>query len=135
MVCAFGGEYARGDRLNGSSVVCISPRRMSAGVVSVELSWGRNAVGGPAVSFMYEEAASVLGVWPTAGSTHGGTMVEVRGIGFSVQGRMHCKFGGAVVSGGGSGRVLAVQILRQAAAQAQESQARPTPQACIAPFR
>ena len=118
--CSFGGVLARAQVANNSTRIrCVTPARRSAGAVDVGVSVAEvqmNGQGmGRTVVFEYEEAMSVRSVVPTSGSVQGGTVVEVRGSGFSLEGRMQCKFGAAVMDaarGAGGWMVLTSSLMR-----------------------
>ena len=99
--CSFGGVLARAHVINSTWMQCFTPAKhragdMDVGVRLVEVQVDGQETGQTAV-FQYENGISVRTVLPNMGSVHGGTMVEVRGSEFLLEGSMQCKFGTATV--------------------------------------
>ncbi|MDR3454951.1 MAG: IPT/TIG domain-containing protein, partial [Rhodoferax sp.] len=103
LVCQFGlGSTAvvtAARWVSPSLVQCVSPAGVAGTSTPVSVSNnGVDFVGGAAVVFAFDGAVSVASVWPTLGSTTGGSQVVVTGAGFAFSSGLLCKFGSVAVA-------------------------------------
>jgi hypothetical protein len=90
LMCSFGWALTTATVLTSSSLQCVSPEHSIATVTTkVVTSESAYSVAGP--DFSFTEDAYVSMILPSLGPDAGGTLLNVTGLHFSVNG--HCRFG------------------------------------------
>ncbi|CAM9245753.1 unnamed protein product, partial [Discosporangium mesarthrocarpum] len=85
-------SYSVPARFVSDSLVACEPPRLDVGNVSLGISTNGVDVSHLQDAFMITSASTVTSIWPSSGSTNGGTMVRVQGTGF-VNSTVLCRFG------------------------------------------
>lgn len=94
ILCEFGPveTLVPGTWVDSTTLSCISPPHMP-GMVPLRLSMNRQQFVETGLSFEYLLQSTVLGIMPSSGPQHGGTLVEVTGAAFVNSTSLSCRVG------------------------------------------
>ena len=97
--CRFGGSVFAGSFDSSTTLLCVLPTTLSAGMYAVDVSC--NGFDWTSSGQQYEvyEQPTISDLYPSSGAVEGGTLVRVRGSGFIPLASVTCQFDSAVVSG------------------------------------
>lgn len=105
LACAFtlstGGVissiYRKATFYSGSLISCQSPAG-SVGTAYLQVTNNGADLSNSSTSLTVTSKSTITSLWPSSGSTYGGTRIRVRGTGFLSSSTVFCKFGNDVVS-------------------------------------
>ena len=91
--CHFGDSSVSGRWISSQVIQCVAPVGVANTTVPVSISFveGQTKVG--AVNFFFVLQPSIQGLYPTHGSTHGGTTLSIFGEGFWFSGDLRVRLG------------------------------------------